>query len=108
VPRRLCRDFLIYIFHFSLFKKKNNNNCFEHPLIIGGWNRLQNIYNFRNNSEVLFGYYGYNCFGIISWRDIDFSCNILAYHSRSIYPKETWWFDIALTEETAKKRKLVE
>jgi hypothetical protein len=84
------------------------NNCFEHPLIIGGWNRLQNIYNFRNNSEVLFGYYGYSCFGIISWRDIDFSCNILPYHSRSIYPKETRWFDIALTEETAKKRKLVE
>jgi hypothetical protein len=46
----------------------NNNFC--HPLIIGGWNRLQQFVGFENNVDVLFGYYGYKCFSIKSFNEI--------------------------------------
>jgi hypothetical protein len=40
------------------------NKIFDHPLIIGGWNTLTNFAHLTNNVDVLFAYYGYQCFGI--------------------------------------------
>jgi hypothetical protein len=88
--------------------KLHYNQLFEHPLIIGGWNTLQNFYHFPNNVEVSFGYYGYNCFSFLSYRNLDMVREILPYHSRSILPNKTRWFDVTLTEEMVKKNKIVE
>jgi hypothetical protein len=88
--------------------KLHYNQKFDHPLIIGGWMTLQNVYHFPWNVEVSFGYYGHNFFSFLSYRNLDMVREILLYHSRSTLAKKTRCFDVTLTEEMVKKNKIVE
>jgi hypothetical protein len=83
------------------------NNNFDHPLIIGGWNILSEYVGFQKNVDVVFAYYGYRCFEILSFHDIADTKKIKSFHSRSTHPSTTKWFDIKLTEEMVQKSELV-
>jgi hypothetical protein len=76
--------------------KFNNNN--ENPLIgPKGWKEFKKIHGLPDNVEIDFIFHGNNYFEISGFKEI-ISCNdIPPFHSRSINPAKTVFFDIELT-----------
>jgi hypothetical protein len=83
------------------------NENFDHPLINGGWNTLRDEIGFPNNVDVRFAYYGYSCFSIINWYNLQPYDQIRPFHSRSTLPSATHIFNVLLTQQTVDKNKLV-
>ncbi|XP_045806228.1 uncharacterized protein LOC123899199 [Trifolium pratense] len=83
------------------------NKSYDNPIIFNGWKELLELHGLPNNIELELDYYGGNCFGIKSFKEPIVETDILPFHSRSIIPHETVFFDIPLTTESVKNKNLI-
>jgi hypothetical protein len=58
--------------------------------------------------DVTFAYYGHKTFSMLEFKEVSVTEDIPPFHSRIIFPSETTWFDITLTDTMINKTKLVE
>ncbi|CAJ2644639.1 uncharacterized protein LOC123923040 [Trifolium pratense] len=84
------------------------NRDYINPLIQTGWAEFKTLNNLPNNVEITVGHYGPRIFNLISYKEISLPTEIPSFHSRSIKPNETIFFEILMTPEniTATKLKL--
>ncbi|XP_045796467.1 uncharacterized protein LOC123890810 [Trifolium pratense] len=66
------------------------------PLITGGWKELREYYRFPDDVEVTFSYFGYDCFAIKNIKTLDCCAEIPYFHSRSVFPLKTTYFDVTM------------
>jgi hypothetical protein len=86
----------------------NFNKDYENPYITKGWNDVKEFFNINNDVEVKFTYYPANRFGVESFTKLDNQTQVPSFHSRSLNPTETCYFDINITAENIKLPNLVE
>jgi hypothetical protein len=85
----------------------NFNYDYENPYISKGWKDVKLIFNVGDDVEVKFEYYPPNRFELQSHRKLDNQIQIPSFHSRSLNPSETCYFDINITEDNIKLPNLV-
>jgi len=68
---------------------------------------IQEYHNIPDNVEVVFGYYGGSIFGINTIREIDDPETFPPFHSRSLFPTETFYFDVHVDDHWLKSPKMV-
>jgi len=78
----------------QLFKSKKNKN--HNPTITIGWERLKQLYNFPDSVEVTLAFYKFNVFKVTESKHIAYITTIPRFHSRSVMPNQTRYFDIHL------------
>jgi hypothetical protein len=83
------------------------NLSYENPTIFTGWTQLIDYNQLPANVEIEMEYHGGQKFAIKSFKEIKCEAEILPFHSRSLIPNQTFFFDIVLTETSIKKPKLV-
>lgn len=76
------------------FHEINCNKNYVFPLIIGGWEQLKEFHHLPDNVEVMFSYYGANLYAISMFRELTCPKTIPKFHSRSLDPAETFYFDV--------------
>ncbi|WJX95253.1 DNA helicase [Trifolium repens] len=91
------------VYHKCIF---NCNPKF--PLITEGWEELKKCEGFGDNVNVDLAYYGGNLFSVVYVKVITSCVDIMPFHSRSLKPKQTFVFDIPLSHEMTKKKRIVE
>jgi hypothetical protein len=89
------------------YHKLKYNQTYSFPLIVEGWKELKNYEEFPDNVQVVFGYYGGSIFGIVAFKEISCPDEIPAFHSRSLDPKLTTWFDVVIEKGSTSDKKLV-
>jgi hypothetical protein len=88
--------------HELQFNQMHNN-----PLLTIGWTELSQFLNLPKNVEIYFSYYGNQLFGINSFKEKKSYEEIMPFHSRSIMPLLTKYFDIILTPTSINQPNLV-
>jgi hypothetical protein len=77
------------------------------PTLTSGWSELQEYHNIPDNVEVVFGYYGGSIFAITTIREIHDPETFPPFHSRSLFPNETFYFDVHVDDHWLKSPKMV-
>jgi hypothetical protein len=67
------------------------------PLITEGWEALAMFEGFQPNVEVVFGYFGGRLFAVVAFNQIGSLDDMSVFHSRSLLPMKTDWFDVAIS-----------
>jgi hypothetical protein len=75
------------------------NMSLNNPNLSDGWNDIKQFNDFPDDVEVVFGYYGSNVFGVIMCREVNRYIDLPCFHSRSLYPMHTMFFDITLWDK---------
>jgi hypothetical protein len=84
------------------------NLSYENPKLFTGWKELIDYNQLPPNVEIEMEYRGGPKFAIKSFKEIKCAEEILPFHSRSLLPNQTFYFDLILTEKTIKKQNLVD
>jgi hypothetical protein len=90
------------------YHKLRFNDDYENPLIcVQGWNKFKEWHDLPNNVEIELIYYGNKKFGIFSINDLGPQVHIPSFHSRSVHPTKTAYFDMQLYPSNISAAKLV-
>jgi hypothetical protein len=76
-------------------------------ILIQGWNKFKDFNDLPNNVQILMIYWGNNHYQIDEIFDLDGNRSIPSFHSRSLHPKETTFFDVEITAGNIHAPKLV-
>ncbi|WJX52277.1 hypothetical protein P8452_38406 [Trifolium repens] len=76
--------------------KLKYNRTMSFPLITEGLETLALFEGFPENVEVVFGHFGGRIFAVVAFHEIGSLDDMSAFHSRSLLPMKTDWFDIIL------------
>lgn len=79
----------------SIYNLNIRNNIYN-PIIVYGWEFLQQHYNLSSNVEVLFQYLGSNKMKFISFDIIVHAIHLTRFHSRCLIPNEAKYFEVQL------------
>jgi hypothetical protein len=88
-------------------QKLKYNMKHSFPLITEGWEALAELEGFPPNVEVVFGYYGGRLFAVVSFNEIQSLDDMSVYHSRSVLPQQTDFFDVAISWDDYISKSLV-
>jgi hypothetical protein len=91
------------VYHKCSFKSNP-----KFPLLTDGWDELKKCEGFGDNVHLDLAYYGGNLFSVIYVKHITSCVHLVPFHSRSIFPKATFVFNVSLSLEMTKKKRLVE
>jgi len=80
---------------------------YYNPTITYDWITLKQHYNFPNNVNVIFGYYGMNIFKVESFEEVHLFNQLPAFYSRCLRQNETKIFDIQLWDGLLQRNTLV-
>jgi hypothetical protein len=90
------------------FHKLKFNRDYENPLIlVQGWNKFRDFNDLPKNVQILMIYRGNNLYEIDEIFDLDDNRSIPSFHSRSLHPTETTFFDVEITAGNIDAPKLV-
>jgi hypothetical protein len=76
------------------FNELKFRNCTIFPLISDGWDDLIENNGLPENAEIIFSYYGKTIFAIAGFKELDDPHTYPKFHSRSLDPKDTFFFDV--------------
>jgi hypothetical protein len=85
--------------------KYNLNHSF--PQITEGWEALSLFEGFPANVEAVFGYFGGRLFAVVGFHEVISYDEISAFHSRSLLPNSTTWFDVKISWDDYISKSLV-
>jgi len=94
---------LLFLKHMEISFKNNIYN----PIIVDGWELLQQHYNLPQYVEVCLGYLGGNNFKFIGYIPLDSVFYLRYFHSRNLIIDATKYFDIQIMSEDLEKSTLV-
>ena len=83
------------------------NNSLIFPTITEGWVDLIWNFFFPPNAEIVFSYYGKSICAVASYRELEDPKNFPIFHSRSMDPAETFFFDVAVLDFNLHQPKMV-
>jgi hypothetical protein len=83
------------------------NLSFENPTLYTGWKELILHHQLSENVEIEMAYYGKAKFSIKSFKEVATAADILPFHSRSLFPGLTIFFDVKVNSESLTKNCLV-
>jgi len=83
------------------------NQSLYNLTLCDGWTRLKEKNAFPDNVEVVFVHFGDNSFGVIMFTELNDCTEIPSFHSRSLNPLQTKFFDIELSSFDYKNEILV-
>jgi hypothetical protein len=90
------------------YHKLRFNDDYDNPLIcVQGWNKFKEWHDLPNNVEIELIYNGNRKSGIYSINDLDSRIHVPSFHSRSLHPTKTAYFDMQLAHSTLSVPKLV-
>jgi hypothetical protein len=88
-------------------KLKFNKN-YENPLLLNeGWESFKKFHNLSDDVEVVLQYLGHDLFGVKSFKKLCGAASIPPFHSRSLVPKKTDFFEFKLTNMQVDNPKIV-
>jgi hypothetical protein len=88
-------------------QKLKYNMKHSFPLITEGWEALAMFEGFQPNVEVVFGHFGGRLFAVVAFNEIGSLDDMSVFHSRSVLPTKTNWFDVAISWDDYISRSLV-
>jgi hypothetical protein len=90
------------------FHKLKFNCDYENPLIlIQGWNKFKEFNDLPKNVQIVMIYWGNNFYQVDEILDLDANHSIPSFHSRSLHPNQTTFFDVDITAGNIHAPKLV-
>jgi vacuolar-type H+-ATPase subunit I/STV1 len=104
---QLCRYWNIKKNDTDVHQLRYNNQT-ENPLLgYQGWNEFKDHHDLPDNVIVTFTYHGNNFFEVSETEEIICSNQIPPFHSRSLDPAKTTYFDVQLADVQVNVPKLV-
>jgi hypothetical protein len=70
------------------------NNSIIFPTITKGWKEFIQRNHLPANAQIIFSYYGKNIFAVSTYKILQDPTTYPKYHSRSMDPAETFYFDV--------------
>jgi hypothetical protein len=88
-------------------KLKFNNN-YDNPLLLNeGWESFKKFHKLPDDVEVVLQYFGHDLFGVKSFKKLGGAATIPSFHSRSLAPNKTNFFEFELTPNRVDMPKIV-
>jgi len=81
--------------------------CFLFPTISHGWGELIHKHKLPENAEVIFSYYGKSTCAIAGYKELHDPFTYPKYHSQSLDPNETFYFDVTVLKINLEQPKMV-
>ena len=83
------------------------NNSLIFPTITNGWEEFIQENNLPANAKIIFSYYGKNICAVAAYRQLEDPTKFPKYHSRSMDPAETFYFDVVILHSNLHQPKMV-
>jgi hypothetical protein len=76
-------------------------------ILIQGWNKFKEFNDLPKNVQIVMIYWGNNFYQVDEILDLDANHSIPSFHSRSLHPNQTTFFDVDITTGNIHAPKLV-